>query len=318
MRPSATVATNGAFSDPKVRTKPEYRQHLKMVQSHAIENDLFEIAMQPFCCFRTGVHRGFEILARLMHEGKPLPPYHFIPLAEELGLIAPIGRVVMQKALEARRRMVEAGLDPGQIAINVAAPEFRELGFGEDLQDILVKYRMRPQDLIFEITETALIGRSTETVAKTLIRLQAIGVQVALDDFGTGFSSLSHLRDFHVNKIKIDKSFVSDLEYDAADRGLVEGLIALAHRRGLEVVAEGGKTSAQFDDLLNCGCNYLQGYIHSKPLSVRDAVAFLGAQPEETDGKAWRPSRAPAAEMLSLSRHPDEGRDPSPGQVARH
>lgn len=268
------------FFDPKVRTKLEYREHLKMVLSEAIEHDLFEIAMQPYCCLSTGAHRGFEILARLMHDGKPVPPDHFVPLAEELGLIAVIGRTILKKALEARRRMIEAGLFPGQIAINVAAPEFRETGFVEGLEAALFKHATNPQDLTVEITETALIGRSTEKVAKALIQLQYLGVKVALDDFGTGFSSLSHLRDFHVNKIKIDKSFVKDLEHDEGDRALVDGLIALARRLGLEVVAEGVETQAQLEYLRQCGCNYLQGYIHSKPLSVEEAISFLTSQSE--------------------------------------
>lgn len=271
------------FFDPKVRTKLEYREHLKNVLSDSIEHERFEIAMQPYCCLATGAHRGFEILARLIHDGKPVPPDHFVPLAEELGLIAMIGRTILEKAVKARRQMIEAGLFPGHIAINVAAPEFRETGFVEGLQATLSRHGMAPQDLTIEITETALIGRSTEKVAKALIQLQDLGVQVALDDFGTGFSSLSHLRDFHVNKIKIDKSFVSDLEYDESDRALVDGLIALARRLGLEVVAEGVETQAQLDYLRSCGCNYLQGYIHSKPLSVPEAISFLMEQSLRTD-----------------------------------
>lgn len=263
------------FFDPNVRTKLEYRSHLKAVLLQAIESDLFQIALQPYCDLSTGAHAGFEVLARLMHHGKPVPPDHFIPLAEDLGLIAPIGRVVRQKAFEARRRMVIMGLDPGQIAINVAALEFREATFVEDLLAALAVYGMQPGDLTVEITETALIGRSTEKVAQALVQLQARGVAVALDDFGTGFSSLSHLREFNVNKIKIDKSFVTHLETNQSDRVLVDGLIALARRLGLRVVAEGVETEGQRDYLRQCGCDYLQGYLHARPLSVDEALRFL-------------------------------------------
>jgi diguanylate cyclase (GGDEF)-like protein/PAS domain S-box-containing protein len=268
------------FFEPAVRNRLKYREHLKAVLVDALENDHFEIVLQPICCLQTLEHRAFEILVRLQHDGQNIPPDHFVPLAEELGLIAPIGRLVMRKAMAAHMHMVKAGLSPGMIAINVAAPEFRDPSFVEDVQDLLFEYGMSPRDLAVEITETALIGRSTETVAKVLHQLQALGVQVALDDFGTGFSSLSHLKDFRVDKIKIDKSFVQDLDSDESDRALVDGLIALARRIGLQVVAEGVETQGQLDYLRRCGCDYLQGYLHSKPLSVEDAMTFLRAAPK--------------------------------------
>ena len=268
------------FFDPTVRNRLDYRNHLKGVLGDALDNDRFEIALQPFCCLKTGEHRGFEILVRLKHDGRLIPPDHFVPLAEELGLIAQIGRVVMRKAAAALRRMKDLGLDPGRIAVNVAAPEFREPGFVENVQDTLFEHALGADELIIEITETALIGRSTETVAQALRRLQAQGAQIALDDFGTGFSSLSHLKDFNVDKIKIDKSFVQDLENDEADRALVDGLIALAGRLGLKVVAEGVETQAQLDYLRQAGCHYLQGFVHARPLTLDDAVAFLKSAQE--------------------------------------
>lgn len=109
------------FFDPKVRNRIEYRQNLKSITTAALEDDLFEIAMQPICCFETGAHLGFEVLVRLRHQGAAVPPDHFIPLAEELGLIVPIGRTVRRKALVARRKMIEAGPSPGWIALNFAA-----------------------------------------------------------------------------------------------------------------------------------------------------------------------------------------------------
>lgn len=274
------------FYDPRVRTKLEYREHLKAVLNDALSSGAFQIALQPICHLQTREHRGFEILVRLWHEGSRIRPDHFIPLAEELGLIVPIGRAVRRMAFDARRRMIAAGLAPGDIAINVAAPEFRENGFVEEVQELLSEYAISPQNLTIEITETALIGRSTEIVAKALIRLQAMGVKVALDDFGTGFSSLSHLRDFHVDCLKIDKSFVQDLEHNHSDRALVSGLIGLARRLDLDVVAEGVETQFQLDYLRDCGCTYLQGYLHSEPLSVEQAMVFLQPPLQKTGDAA--------------------------------
>jgi len=263
------------FFDPAVRRKLDYRNQLKAMLIDALDNDRFEIAMQPYYCIPTGKHHGFEVLARLNDRGTPVPPEHFIPLAEEVGLIGRIGWAVREKAMVARRKMVDLGLAPGKLSVNVAAPEFRQIDFVDSIEESMFDNALSPGDLVIEITETALIGRSTDLVAKALHRLQEIGVQVALDDFCTGFSSLSLLRDFHVNRIKIDKSFVQHLESDENDRALVEGLIVLARRIGIEVVAEGVETPAQLEYLRDHGCHYLQGFINSRPLTIKEAVNFL-------------------------------------------
>ncbi|MEM1265907.1 MAG: EAL domain-containing protein [Pseudomonadota bacterium] len=264
--------------DPSVRARLDEREALKGILLSAIETDSFEIALHPICCARTGAHRGFEVLARLSHNGQPISPGHFVPLAEELGLIQPIGRIVLRKGMAAHRRALDLGLEPGTLSINAAAPELRELGYTEDLQDMLLQHGLSAEMLVIEITETALIGRSTELVAATLSRLREIGVHIALDDFGTGFSSLSHLRDFRVHRIKIDKSFVRDLEVDEGDRSLVDALIGLAARLGLEVVAEGVETEAQFGYLREYGCHFAQGFLFAPPLTVDQALRHLEAE----------------------------------------
>jgi diguanylate cyclase (GGDEF)-like protein/PAS domain S-box-containing protein len=259
----------------ELKEKLEYRRYLKTILNDALQHDLFTIAMQPICTMQSSEHRGFEVLARLSDNGKPIRPDLFIPLAEELGLIIPLGQVIMQKAMAAMRKMLDLGLAPGTLALNVAAPQLQKYDFVDSVKEMLRKYQLEPAILIIEVTETALIGRSGNTVAKALTELQGLGIQVALDDFGTGFSSLSHLRDFNVDKIKIDKSFINDLEHNADDRALVEGLINFAQRLGLEVVAEGVETQAQQQLLQNFGCQYLQGYLHSHPLSVEDVIIFI-------------------------------------------
>ena len=271
------------FYDPQVRQRLDYRNHLKSVVEAALERDGFDIVLQPICSARTREHTGFEVLARLSHEGKPVPPDQFIPVAEEYGMIPAIGMQIFSKALAACRRLKSEGYDPGTFALNVAAPQFREPGFVEDVQDLLFQYGMHASEISIEITETALIGRSTDLVADCLRQFRALGMGVALDDFGTGFSSLAHLRDFTIDKIKIDKSFVGGLESAPADRSLVKGLVELACSLGIEVVAEGVETAGQAGLLRDLGCHYIQGYLHSPPLSEPEATDFLRRTIDFTD-----------------------------------
>ena len=263
------------FFDPIVREQLDYRSHIKAILETALEKKTFDICLQPICKADTGALAGFEILARLFHNGESVPPDHFIPTAEEYGLIPDIGRLIMEKAFSTYRDMEREGLNPGMLALNIAAPQFRQPGFFEEIQDLMFQYNMPAQNLVFEITETALIGRSKDVVAKVLAELRKLGACIALDDFGTGFSSLAHLRDFAVDKIKIDKSFVAELESNADDRALVKGLVDLARSLGLEIVAEGVETEAQADILAGFGCHYMQGYLYSRPLAVPDARAFF-------------------------------------------
>ncbi|WP_371195112.1 EAL domain-containing protein [Glaciecola sp. SC05] len=263
------------YFDIEVRQKVDYQKYLKALLIEAIENDLFNIVLQPICSIKTGKHIGFEVLVRLSDKEQSIPPDIFIPVAEELGLINPIGSIVMQKAFSAMRKMLDLQLIPGKIAVNIAAPQFLEPEFFNRVSSLLIEYALAPSMVILEITETALIGRSSHLVAQVLSEFQAIGVEVALDDFGTGFSSLSHLRDFKVNKIKIDKTFVAELEHNSADRDLVSGLITFALKMGLDIVAEGVETQEQLTLLSDYGCQYFQGYFHSRPISVKQAILFL-------------------------------------------
>lgn len=265
------------FFDVKVKEKLEYQKYLKSLLINALEHDLFTIVMQPICTIDTSQHVGFEVLVRLFDRGNPVPPDVFIPLAEEFGLIIPLGDQVMCKAMAAHRKLLDRGLAPGKMAINVGPAQFLEANFVDRVQENLREYDLDPTMLVIEITETALIGRSSKVVSNALFELQAIGIEVALDDFGTGFSSLSHLRDFNVNKIKIDKSFVNDIEHDSTARSLVEGLICFANKMGLDVVAEGVETEQQLQLLANYGCHYMQGYLHARPLGIEDAAAFITA-----------------------------------------
>jgi diguanylate cyclase (GGDEF)-like protein/PAS domain S-box-containing protein len=263
------------FFDPEVRERLDYRSQLKTALIEALDEDRFEVAFQPIVAIADGRHVGFEVLVRLEHEGRSLPPDHFVPLAEELGLIGKVSRCVMRKAAGVHRGLRDANLNPGFMALNIAAPQFREPGFVVEMQEFLFDNALAPQDLLVEITETALIGRSTDVVAAALESLRAMGIRAALDDFGTGFSSLSHLRDFAVDKIKIDKSFVQRLDRSPRDRDLVEGLVLLAHRIGLDIVAEGVETEAQLGFLRDIGVQQAQGFLFARPLTPVAAQEWL-------------------------------------------
>lgn len=265
------------FFDASIKEKLDHKKYIKDLLIAAIEKDHFSIVMQPICDLESSEHVGFEILLRLSDNGTPISPDVFIPIAEDLGLIAKIGDIVLNKAMSAFRTILDSGLSPGKIAINFAPPQFLESNVVERIQEVMAQYKLPPKLLVIELTETAFIGSTAKRVAHVLARLQALDIEVALDDFGTGFSSLSHLRDFKVNKIKIDKSFISDIEIDSTDLALVEGLVGFAQKMGLDVVAEGVETETQLQLLRNCKCQYMQGYYHSRPLTLENAITFLQA-----------------------------------------
>jgi EAL domain-containing protein (putative c-di-GMP-specific phosphodiesterase class I) len=263
------------FFDASIKEKLNYKKYINNLLITAIEQDLFTIVMQPICNVKTREHVGFEVLLRLSDNDTPISPDVFIPIAEAHGLMTPIGDIVLHKAMSAFRNMLDKGLSPGKVAINFAPPQFLECDLVERIQELMAHFKLPPELLVIEITETAFIGSTAKTVASVLTKLQALGIEVALDDFGTGFSSLSHLRDFNVNKIKIDKSFISDIAEDPSDLALVQGLVRLAQKMQLDVVAEGVETETQLQLLRNCRCEYMQGYYHSRPLTPENAIAFL-------------------------------------------
>lgn len=263
------------FFDPSIKRGLEQRERTKAALDHAMANDGISIVLQPIVSSPGNVPMGFEVLSRIDFEGQAVPPSEFIPVCEELGLISALGERVMKKAAVWFQNARAEGLDPGLLSINVSAQQLRRPNFFEEVHDLMFEFGLSGRDLLIEVTETALIGRSEETVGKTLSSMRDIGISVALDDFGTGFSSLSHLRDFKVDKIKIDKSFVSDLELNVRDQQLVKGLISLGQLLGLSVVAEGVETDEQMQILQDAGCTLFQGYHIARPLSTDAATHFL-------------------------------------------
>ena len=235
-------------------------------EPHAIERCELSLHYQPKMNLATGTIIGVEALIRWCHPERGLvPPVQFIAIAEDSGLIVPIGRWVLREACRQARAWQVAGLPPMCMAINISAVELRTPGFVAGVRTILKETSLEPRYLELELTETALLEDS-RSVADVLKELKDIGVLLALDDFGTGYSSLSHLKRFPIDALKIDKSFVHDLTTAEDDAGIVTAVIGLGRTLHMGVVAEGVETREQLAILQEYGCPQGQGYYFSRPV----------------------------------------------------
>ena len=233
------------------------------------------IALQPQVRLADGAHAGFEVLARWSAAGEAVPPPEFIRLAEETGMIVALGEQVLEAALATTARMRAIGLETGGIAVNVAAAQLRLDGFAARVGTLLRRHGVAPSLLEIEITENVLLERDPGRILESLTAVKAMGIKVALDDFGTGFASLTHLKRFPVDRLKIDRSFVRNIETDAGDAAISRTIVSLAHSLGLEVVAEGVETEAQLAFLRGHGCDYGQGFLFGRPAPVGELADYL-------------------------------------------
>ena len=242
------------------------RQSLEGSLRHAIERQELLLYYQPKINLATGGMTGVEALIRWHHPQRGLvPPGQFIAIAEECGLIVPIGRWVLSEACRQARAWQVAGLPPMCVAINISSVELRAPGFASGVRAILRETGLEPRYLELELTETFLMQDSRST-AEVLKELKEIGVLLALDDFGTGYSSLSYLKRFPIDAVKIDQSFVRDLTTDPDDAGIVTAVIAMGRSLHMRVVAEGVETREQLAILQEHGCPQGQGYYFSRPV----------------------------------------------------
>jgi EAL domain-containing protein (putative c-di-GMP-specific phosphodiesterase class I) len=203
-----------------------------------------------------------------------IPPADFIPLAEETGLIIPIGKQVLEMACEQNKKWQDEGHPPLKVAVNLSTKQFLQHNLVGMVSDILQKTRLDSQCLELEITESSIM-EETEYAVDVLNQFCMMGIEISIDDFGTGYSSLSYLKKFPINSLKIDQSFIQDLPHDHDNSSIVLAILSMANSLHLDVIAEGIETDDQMQFLLKHGCQQGQGYLYSHPLPVKDATQFL-------------------------------------------
>jgi len=230
---------------------------------------------QPKIDIASGGMRSVEALVRWAHPQRGLvPPGDFIALAEERGLIVPIGRWVIQAACRQMRDWRSAGLVVPAVAVNLSARQFASDTLMDDLVDALTLYGIAPSQFEVELTESVLMA-DPERATQVLQQMHAIGVRIAIDDFGTGYSSLSYLKSVPAQTVKIDRSFIRGLPADTDDAAITQAVIAMAHSLGMAVVAEGVESDAQLEMLRQMGCDEAQGYLLGRPMSAADLALRL-------------------------------------------
>jgi diguanylate cyclase (GGDEF)-like protein/PAS domain S-box-containing protein len=251
------------------------RQSLENGLRHALQREEFSLHYQPKLNLQTGAIVGVEVLIRWIHpEFGPVSPADFIPIAEESGLIVPIGRWVLAEACHQAQAWQDIGLTPIRIGINISAVELRIGDFVGFISHLITTTGLDPRFLELELTETFLTQDSTSTSA-VLHALKAIGLNLALDDFGTGYSSLNHLKRFPIDTLKIDRSFVHGITTNPDDAGIVAAVISMGRHLHMRVVAEGVETSEQLAFLQYHECPFGQGYYFSRPVVARECTQLL-------------------------------------------
>jgi len=250
------------FFEPDMDARIQARRALEVDLRRALQAGEFSLHYQPQINLATNELTVMEALLRWTHaERGPVPPSEFIPLAEEMGLIVPLGEWVLREAcLEAARWP-----DPIKVAVNLSPVQFRSRGLVTTVTHALAAARLPPHRLELEITEAVLL-QDDEAIVTMLHRLRALGVRIAMDDFGTGYSSLSYLRSFPFDKIKIDRSFIKDIDRNRDSAVIIKAIASLGQSLGIETTAEGIETEEQLDIVRRAGCTEMQGYLMSKPV----------------------------------------------------
>jgi diguanylate cyclase (GGDEF)-like protein len=265
---------------PSMDTLTEERVRLESDLYEALKHRQFELFYQPKIDAASGRYRGAEALLRWQHPERGLVgPDSFIPLAEESGLIVPIGEWVIREACRQLRLWHDTGLADLRVAVNVSARQFQHRDLVDIIQHALQEAGIPASLLEIELTESAVMSNPEESAA-TLQQLSRTGVVVSVDDFGTGYSSMSCLHRFPLDKLKIDRSFVQALTCTAEAAAVVKGIISLAHSLHLKVIAEGVETQEQVQFLKGCGCDQFQGYYFSPPLPAAQFEQLMRAARE--------------------------------------
>lgn len=275
---------NYHFFTLELELEAQHKRHMEQELRKALLNQEFTLHYQPIHDIESRVASA-EALVRWEQPGKGLiPPIEFIPLAEELNLILPLGEWILREACTTARSWQAITDNPPKVSVNISCRQFQTQDLPELVASILQETELSPQQLILEITESLLIT-DDDSALKQLQRLRNMGVELSIDDFGTGYSSLSYLKKFPINTLKIDRSFIDDIPNDQEDIALVKAIMSMAESLKLKVVAEGVETAAQATFLQARNCTYIQGYFLSKPLPSKAFDAYLNARKESKKTK---------------------------------
>jgi diguanylate cyclase (GGDEF)-like protein/PAS domain S-box-containing protein len=269
-----TARMNEAAGE-RLQMENELRQAISAIAPGHSE---FSVHFQPQIQTATGRVIGLEALLRWNSPSfGSVPPLRFITIAEETGLIQPLGDWVIWETCRLIRNFKQHGIENIRIAINISAQQLRHENLLLLVRGALACYDLAPEDIEFEVTESTAM-ENPETTLSILDQLSAMGILLAIDDFGTGYSSLAYLKHLPIQRLKLDRSFVKDIETDANDAAICTATIALGHSLGLELVAEGVETDMQRAFLARLGCDTLQGFLYSKPMPFDETLAYLKAE----------------------------------------
>ncbi|GAB5413382.1 MAG: hypothetical protein Cons2KO_09850 [Congregibacter sp.] len=255
------------------------RVSLESSLREAFDAKALTLAYQPQLDMRTGELKGVEALLRWEHPDKGMiSPANFIPIAEESGLIVPIGEWVIEETCKTASMLKEQGVGNITFAVNVSARQMLDRHFESAVESILRRHPCPDRRLELEITESVLL-QNADAARRVLRKMRDLGMAVAIDDFGTGYSSLSYLKHYPINRLKIDASFVRDIATDRSDRAIAAAVVALAESLSLDVIAEGVETTEQRAILLEEGCAFAQGFLFAKPMSPEELIAYSQLAP---------------------------------------
>jgi diguanylate cyclase (GGDEF)-like protein len=266
---------NYQFHTEKYATQALQHQLLESQLRKAIEQDQLVLHYQPQIDLNNNRIIGVEALVRWQHpELGMIAPAQFIPLAETTRLIIPLSEWTLHQACAQARAWLDSGISFGHISVNIADTQIQQGDLAKVVRTILAETRLPPEMLELEITESFIMGQGGDS-NKLLLSLRDLDISLAIDDFGTGCSSLTYLKKIPVNKLKIDRSFVSDMITDKNDAAITRAVIALGHSMSFTVIAEGVETVAQRDFLIREGCEQAQGYLYSRPVNMDKATSLL-------------------------------------------
>jgi EAL domain-containing protein (putative c-di-GMP-specific phosphodiesterase class I) len=266
---------NVQYFTSAMNTAASERLGLENDLHQALRNNELHLHYQPQVRSRDGRIFGVEALARWRHPVHgDIPPLKFIPIAEESGLIEALGGWVLEAACRQLSAWRAEGIEDLRMAVNLSAQQLRSPDLVQAVDALLKRHGLKGSDLELEITESVAM-ENPERAIDQLQALRDLGIQLAIDDFGTGYSSLAYLKRLPIHVLKLDRTFVRDIETDPSDAEISAATLALAHNLGLKVIAEGVETEAQRDYLIQHQCDFMQGFLFSKPLPAEEALRFI-------------------------------------------